>query len=342
MKMIDFNKIKHAPKTELHCHLDGSVRVETLFELVLKEGLDIEEKDLDSFQERVKIKGDCDSLKEYLNKFVIPSMVMQTRENIKRITKELLEDASKDGIRYIEIRFAPLLHVNKGLSLEEVVEAVLDGVKEGEKEFNIIGRVILCCMRHMEPNDSKTIVELTNKYKDKGVVAVDLAGNEEDFPPELHKEAFHMAKEYGLNITIHAGETGIENNIVKSIDILGASRIGHGVYAYKNENIVNLLRERQIPLEICIKSNIDTKATESYKTHPIKEYLDKGLKVTLNTDNRTVSDISLTEEYYNLIENQHLSEEDAYSIIKNGINSIFESDSIKHKLSTELREVWDR
>ena len=340
--MIDFNKIKYAPKTELHCHLDGSVRVETLFELAIKENLDIKEKDINSFQDMVKIKGECNSLKEYLNKFSIPSMVMQNKENIKRITKELLEDASKEGIRYIEIRFAPILHVNKGLSLEEVVESVLDAIKEGEEEFNIIGRVILCCMRHMTAKDSKTIVELTKKYKDKGVVAVDLAGNEEDFPPEIHKEAFDMAKEYGLNITIHAGETGIENNIVKSIDVLGAQRIGHGVYAYKNKDIVELLKERKIPLEICIKSNIDTKATESYKTHPVKEYLDKGLKVTLNTDNRTVSDISLTEEYYKLIENQHLSEEEVYIIIENGIDSIFESDSIKDKLKAELREVWSR
>lgn len=330
--------IKSIPKAELHCHIDGSLRPKTILEICLKNKIDIPTSNLEELKKHFEIVGECDSLKEYLEKFDYPIIVMQKKEDIYRVTLELLEDASKDGVRYIELRFAPYFHTAGGLKVEEVVESVLSAMKAAESKYNIYSGLILCAMRHESVSKSIDVVNLAKNYMDKGVVAVDLAGNESDFPPELHKEAFDLAYKYGINITIHAGETGISENILKSINILHASRIGHGVFAYKDENTLDYLIKTKIPLEMCPKSNVDTKAVTEYKKHPIKDYLKIGINVTLNTDDRTVSNINLVDEYMNLINIFDFSLEEILQIARNGINASFAPKEIKDNLLKELQK----
>lgn len=329
-------RIKSIPKAELHCHIDGSLRPSTIIDLLRKNNLPMPTSNLDNIEDNFKIKGNCNSLKEYLNKFDFPIKVMQKKEDLYRVTFELLEDAKKDGIRYIELRFAPYFHTAEGLKAEEVVEAVLSAMKTAENKYGIYSGLILCVMRHEPVSKAMAVVALAKKYIKNGVVAVDLAGNESDFPPELHKTAFDIAYADGLNITIHAGETGICENIMKSINILHAARIGHGIFAYKNQKTLDYLAKNQIPLEMCPKSNVDTNAVASYKDHPIKQYLESGLRVTLNTDDRTVSNLNLVDEYINLVNILGFNEAQILQVIKNGISSAFCSENLKNKLLKEV------
>lgn len=335
-------KIKNIPKAELHCHIDGSLRPSTIIELLRKNNLLLPTSNLDSMEDNFKINGNCNSLKEYLDKFDFPIKVMQKKEDLYRVTFELIEDAQKDGIRYIELRFAPYFHTAEGLKVEEVVETVLSAMKAAEKKYDIYSGLILCIMRHEPISKAIDVVNLAKRYMKNGVVAVDLAGNESDFPPEIHKAAFDIAYANGLNITIHAGETGICENIMKSISILHATRIGHGVFAYKDSKTLDYLVKNQITLEMCPKSNVDTKAVASYKNHPIKRYLESGLRITLNTDNRTVSNLNLVDEYMNLVNILGFTEAQIVQVIKNGILSSFCSEDLRNKLLKEVSvyEYW--
>lgn len=333
--------LKEIPKIELHCHLDGSVRPETMYELLNKEGKKLEVKDIKEFKKLVMIKEECKSLKEYLEKFKYPLKVMQEEENIERITYELLEDLSKENVKYIEIRFAPSLHMEEGLTFDEVVNSVLKGMDRAKFDFNILSNGILICMRHEPVETSRQIVECGIKYLNKGIVAIDLAGNEHDFPPEIHRDAFQLAYEKGYNITIHGGETGIAENIPKSIKYLHAKRIGHGVAAIKDEKIMELLKDKEIFLEMCPTSNLQTKSIDSIENYPIRKYLEKGIKVTINTDNTTVSNTSLEKEYKLLIEKLNFTIEDILKLIDNSIEGSFllrqEKEVLRKVVQDELR-----
>ena len=335
--------LKKLPKIELHCHLDGSVRAETLYELLLKEAEIIEVKDIKEFEELVSVKEECKSLKEYLKRFIYPLKVMQTKENIERITYELLENLSKQNVKYVEIRFAPFLHMKSGLTFDEVVESVLMGMNRAKEDFNILSNAILICMRHESLENSLKVMEYGEKYLGKGVVGVDLAGNEQDFPPELHKEAFDLAYEKGFNITIHGGETGIVENIPKSIELLHAKRIGHGIAAIKDAKVIEMLKEKNIYLEMCPISNLQTKAVESIEDYPIRSYLEQGIGVTVNTDNTTVSNTSLVKEYELLMDELDFSIEEILKIIDNGVEAAFlskdEKENLRKIIQEELKEL---
>ncbi|WP_333859446.1 adenosine deaminase [Clostridium sp.] len=330
---MNLNKaLKLIPKTDLHCHLDGSLRPETILDIACKENIPISKKELANFQEEIKVIGKCTSLKEYLDKFNLPIQIMQKEEHIYRVTLELLEDALKQNIKYIEIRFAPFNHLKNTLTLDQVINTVITAMNYGRTHLDIMSNLILCILRQEPVEKGIELVNTAKKYVGKGVVAIDLAGNESDFPPEIHKEAFKLAREYGLHRTVHAGETGLSQNIIKSINILGAERIGHGTYAYKDREIVKYLKENKIPLEVCITSNINTSAVTSYQEHPIKKYLDEDLIITVNTDNTTVSNTTLTEEFNYLIKYQNFNFDNIKKVIKNGIESSFASKEDINKL----------
>ncbi|MBU5440170.1 adenosine deaminase [Tissierella sp. MSJ-40] len=330
--------LKKIPKIELHCHLDGSIRPETMYELLLKEGEKLEVKDIKEFEKLVSVREECDSLKEYLKKFSYPLKVVQRGENIERITYELLEDLSKQNVKYVEIRFAPFLSMEKGLSFDEVVSSVLKGMDRAKEEFNILSNAILICMRYDSGENSLKVVEYGEKYLGKGVVAVDLAGNEHDFPPEIHKEAFQLAYEKGYNITIHAGETGIVENIPKSVELLHAKRIGHGIAAIKDPKVMELLKEKNIFLEMCPISNLQTKSVDSIEDYPIRTYLEEGIGVTINTDNTTVSNTTLDKEYEFLMDNLGFSIEDIIKLIDNSVEAAFLPQSEKEYLRKIIKE----
>lgn len=333
-KECDDMKFNEIPKIELHCHIDGSIRPSTILDIAVRENMDIPTTDLNEFLEYVRAPKECNSLNEYLQRFGYPNMVMQSKENIERITYEVMVDAHNDNIKYIELRFAPLLHMNKGLTADEVIESSISGISKATKEFGIIGNLILCCMRHEDPSRSILLVEIAKKYLNRGVVAIDLAGNEHDFAPELHSEAFDLAKEYGFNITIHAGETGKSENIIKSINLLHASRIGHGVNCMDNADALNLVKKKHITLEMCPTSNIQTKAVTSYGNHPIATFHKDGVNVNISTDNRTVSNITLTGEYEILSNIDFFDHDDYKSIYLNSVNASFADAKTKEALKS--------
>jgi len=327
--MTNFKKL---PKVELHCHLDGSVRPETILELAGQDNIDLPTYNLEDLKSYLQVPDDCPSLKVYLERFALPNVVMQTADNIYRVTSELLADVANDGVQYIEIRFAPRLHMAKGLSFDQIVESVLKAILEAPDKYGIHANLILCCMRHESVQHSIEVVEAGRKYLGKGVVAVDLAGNEHDFPPELHKEAFDLAKEYGYHITIHAGETGIGENVEKSINLLHAERIGHGLFCKDVPSSYNLVKSKQIPLEVCPISNLHTKAIPSYGEHPIGAFYKDNVFVTINTDNMTVSNITQTGEYEHLNKHFDFNEDIFKEIYLKSVEASFASNEVKKHL----------
>lgn len=252
------------PKIELHCHLDGSVRPETIIEIAKEEGISIPCYHIESIKDMLIAPMECTSLEEYLERFELPIAVMQSKKSLKRIAYELLEDAAKENVKYIEVRFGSLLHIKKGLTLDEVIESVLDEIKAAENNFDIKGNLILSCLRNMPVDTVFQVVEAGRNFLNKGVVAIDLCANEEAGFCERFVKPIALAKEYGYRVTIHAGETGIGENVLHAVKMLGAERIGHGVFIRNCPEAYNIVKNENITLEMCPISNIQTKAVEDF------------------------------------------------------------------------------
>jgi len=260
--------------------------------------------------------------------------VMQKAEYLERISYEFIEDCALDNVKYVEVRFAPVQHGDQGLTFDEIVESVLRGLAKGKEDFGTESNLILCAMRHLPVEKSVELVEMAEKFLNKGVVAIDLAGNEHDFPPEIHQKAFDLAHKMGFKITIHAGETGLPENITKSVELLHADRIGHGVFAYKNEAVVKALIEKGTVLEVCPTSNVQTMAVKSVADHPVKDYFDQKINITMNTDNRTVSNTTMTKEYDLVEDGLGFTEKEFMEIYETSIAASFASDPVKEWLKT--------
>lgn len=320
------------PKIELHCHLDGSLRAETIIDIAKKEGIDIPSFDRDEIKGLITAPLECTSLNDYLKAFAIPNLVMQSKESLRRITFELFEDAAKENVKYMEVRFAPVLHRVKGLEIEEIIQSVIDGIKDAEQKYDIKGNVILCCMRHMSADKAIEVIEKGKEFLGKGVVAVDLAGGEEEGFCRKFVEPIALARRYGYRVTIHAGETGIGKNVLEAIELLGAERIGHGVFIKDCPEAYKIVKEKNIPLEMCLTSNIQTKAVNSFKEHPIYDFHKDGIKVTVNTDNRTVSDTNMTKEFEIMSKEFSITYEDYKQIYHNSIEASFADSETKERL----------
>ena len=331
------NNLKNLPKIDLHCHLDGSLRNETVLEFIEAEKLDFP-TDLEEIKSILIAPSTCTSLMDYLSSFTLPVAVMQTKKHLERVSFELLEDSAKENIKYIEVRFAPQLHTEEGLTFEEIIESVLKGMKRAEEKYDIKGNYILSCMRHLSPESAMEVIEAGRSFLGKGVVAVDLAGGEEKGFCNTFIEPMKKAKEYGYHITIHAGETGFGENIIDAINLLGAERIGHGVSISTDKEAYNLVKEKKIPLEICPTSNVQTRIVDSYKEHPIYEFYKDEIIVTLNTDNRTVSNTNMTRETLELIKAFDLKEEEYKKIYLNSVNSAFLSETEKSILRDKISQ----
>lgn len=326
-------KIGFSPKIELHCHLDGSLRPETVLDLYQSQtDQAYGDFDLNMLKNRMMAPVPCMSLDMYLKTFDIPIYVMQTHEAIERVSFELMEDAYKDGVKYIEIRFAPLNHMAKGLSLDQVLQAAIDGVKRGEETYDIKGNIILSYMRHEPPQGLIDLVHHALKFLNQGVVAVDLCGSENDRFSSRFESAIQVARDLGYHVTIHAGETGSLENILDAVTILKAERIGHGTALIKSMTDFDLVASAKVTLECCPTSNLQTKAVRYIEDHPIDIFLEKGLSVTLNTDNRTVSDTTMTKELDLLVEAFKWHDHEAKKLYANAIEASFASSDIKHWL----------
>jgi adenosine deaminase len=325
-------KFENLPKIELHCHLDGSVRPETIIDIAEEEGISIPYYDIVNIKKEVTAPAECKSLDEYLKRFEIPNLVMQSKESLRRITFELLEDSAKENVKYIEVRFAPLLHITKGLSVEEVIESVISGIKDAEEKYDIKGNVILACMRFMSAGSAFEVVEAGRKYLFKGVVAIDLCAAEEEGFCEKFIEPITLARKYGYRVTIHAGETGIGKNVLEAVELLGAERIGHGVFIKDCIEAYNIVKDKGITLEMCPTSNIQTKAIDAFKNHPIYEFHKAGIRISVNTDNRTVSDTNMTKECDVLLREFNITFEEYKEIYLNSVDAAFAPNETKEWL----------
>jgi adenosine deaminase len=324
------------PKIELHCHLDGSLRPETIIDIALKEGIHLPSYERKELQKELIAPLDCESLDDYLKRFSLPNLVMQSKENLRRITFELFEDATKENVKYMEVRFAPLLHTLKGLDVEEIIQAVVEGMDDAVKRYDIRGNIILSCMRTMSVERAFEVVEKGRKFLGKGVVAIDLCASEEEGFCGRFIEPMALARNYGYRVTIHAGETGVGKNVLEAVELLGAERIGHGVFIKDCPEAYNIVKDRQVVLEMCPTSNVQTKAVGHYREHPIYQFHKDGIKVTINTDNRTVSDTTMTKECRLVNSEFNLSEEDYRQIYINSVEASFADKETKEWCMSQL------
>ncbi len=320
------------PKIDLHCHLDGSIRPQTIIDLARQHGVDLPADNAESIQPYLIAPESCPDLDEYLKRFALPVAVMQTAEAIERIAFELYEDAARENVKYMEVRFGPLLHLEQGLNLDQVIGSVVCGIKRAEQQYDIHGNCILSILRTMPKDRINDVIDAGAKYLGQGVAGFDLAASE--LPGFCH-EFIPYAKyalEKGYRVTIHAGEQGVGQNVYDAIALLGAERIGHGIHITGHAEAYSLVKERQAALETCPSSNIQTKAVNDLPSHPFKAFYQDELPVTINTDNRTVSNTTMTAEVEKVMKQFQLSREDYFRIYRTSVASAFASEEVKEHL----------
>lgn len=333
MAQEELKKIKEMPKAVLHLHLDGSLRPETVYEWLQEQGNDIA---LEKVKKALMVDKDCRDLNEYLEKFDLPLQVLQTEEHIEQATFELFEDLAKQNVIYAEVRFAPVLHTKQGLKHDEIVEAAIKGMNRAKEEFEIDGNLLLCCMRgNNSIIRSVKTVAAAKKYLGKGVCGLDLAGAEALYPTREYQNLFEFARKLNIPFTIHAGEADGPQSIRDALEF-GAKRIGHGVRCLQDSELVTELVQKEIPLEVCPISNLQTKATG--ENHPIEELYKTGLKTTISPDNNTVSNTDIIQEYNWILENTNLTIEDLRQMNINAIRGAFITPQKKAELIAKLAE----
>lgn len=327
--------VRKLPKVLLHDHLDGGIRPQTVIELAKEhryKKLPTEDPlELQDWFHRGATRG---SLTEFLEGFEHTCGVTQSEDALERVAYEMMEDMKADGVVYVETRFAPIFHTYKGLHSETVVRSVLRGLERGKKDFGVEYGVILCAMRNMKPQLSEETAELAVDFRDHGVVGFDLAGEEGGYPPKKHIEAFHYIQRENFNITIHAGEAFGKESIWQAIQWCGAHRIGHATRLIEDMKVkdgevlsmgtlAQYVLDKRLPLEICLTSNVHTGSVKSLKEHPFGVYFRYRFRVTLNTDDRLMSRITLTDEYLTAAGVFDLSLSDLEKLTINAMKSAF-------------------
>lgn len=329
--------LRRLPKTELHCHLDGSMRPQTILELAEERKVRLPAQDVDSLRTLLVGGEECRSLVDYLKAFDITLAVLQDEDALVRTAYELVEDCAAENIRYLEVRYSPILHTRSGMRLTTIVDAVLEGLLRGERAFGVQTGVIICGMRNINPETSYRLAELAIAYKNKGVLAFDLAGAETDYPAKKHKDAFFLILRNNINCTLHAGESYGPESIHQAVHYCGAHRIGHGVRLKEDGDLLNYINDHRIPLEICPTSNVQTRAVSSFEEHPLRFYYDYGLRTTVNTDNRLMSDTTVSRELLRVHQHLGFTLEELVDLIIFGFKSAFLPQRQKVKL---LRRVF--
>jgi adenosine deaminase len=325
---IDFKSLS---KIELHCHLDASVRVSTVADLGRKIGLSLPTP----LEPALIAPETCIDLADYLIRIDLALEVMQHRDHLIRISREIVEDLAADCTIYGEIRFAPQLHLRNGLTMQQVLNAVHEGLKQGERQTGMRTGLIVCCLRHESGERSLEIAKLAVNNRHK-VCALDLAGDEARYIGAPHAEAFALAKREGLRRTVHAGEAAGPESIREAIDLLGAERIGHGVRITESDELQNRAKATRLPLEMCPLSNVQTRAANSLAEHPIDRLFREGLHITLNTDCRTVSHTTLTTEFQRLENIFNWGAAEFHQCQRNSAEAAFVSDEIRADLLRQL------
>ena len=319
---------------DLHLHLDGSLSVKSVKELAALQNIEIPENE-EELLKLLRINDDCKDLTEYLEKFAFPGMLLQTREAVALSVYNLQEELKEQGLIHAEIRFAPQLHTHKGLSQREVIEAAIEGLDRSDFSAGLI----LCCMRGNDNHEENLeTVRLAKDYLGKGVVCVDIAGAEALFPTENFGDLFALARELEIPYTIHAGEADGPKSVWKALEF-GTKRLGHGVRSLEDPELVEKIVSEGITLELCPTSNIHTCMFPSIEEYPLRKLMEAGVKVTINTDNMTVSNINLAKEFGKLISAFNLTDEEIKGFARNSVNACFADEETKKVLLEKIDEA---
>lgn len=322
--------IKSLPKIELHCHMDGSMGYEITRELAAKMG---EEHSLEEIKTLTTASMDCGSLSEYLAKFDIPLKCIKSKEGLRKISYDYVRQASLDNIKYAEMRLAPGSSLAPGITYNDIFESIEEGLALGKNDFGIDVGIIVCAMRHVSMDESLEMLKAAKEHMESGVIGCDIAGDEKSHTNFEYKQFFDTARSYNMPFTIHSGECGNAQNIVEAVE-LGARRIGHGIAMGGHKDIIDLCVSRRIGVEMCPTSNLQTKAIASMDAYPFMEFVDSGVLINISTDNRTVSDTTVTKEWELLNKVYSLTPEIYRKIYTDSVEMSFASDDIKHKLLT--------
>lgn len=318
---------------DLHLHLDGSMSLECARSLAQKQGIAL--PDDAELLNKLRVSEDCRDLNEYLERFDLPLSLLQTYDSVKEATARLCDELAESGLVYAEIRFAPQLHMQKGLTQKEVVEAAIEGLSIGKLKASLI----LCCMRGTDNREENMeTVRLVKEYLGKGVCAVDLAGAEALFPNENFVDVIEYARSLSLPMTLHAGEA-LGADSVRSAISLGAWRIGHGVRSFSDVELMKILAENKIPLELCPTSNLNTRIFDSLSEYPIRAFLDADICITLNTDNISVSATSLANEYQKIADTFSLTEDELLRLTLNSVSATFLEKEEKIELEKAVKNA---
>ncbi len=338
--LIIYNRLKHLPKVDIHRHFEGSLRLSTLSEIARMFSMDLP-SDPDRLAPMVQmIEGKADPHR-FLAKFGTLRKFYQSPSIIKRIAYEVVADAAMDNVKYLELRFSPqALAAQRGFALEDVTDWVIESVREAAEDFNIVVNLIITLVRHDPMDQAIRVARIAMDRKDHGIVGLDLAGDEINYPADMFTGIFRTARQEGLKITIHAGEwTGAESVRQAIVDI-EADRIGHGVRATEDETVLAMLKERGIPLEMSLASNEQTACVPSIVVHPLKELWKKGIKVTLNTDDPSICGVTMTDELALAADYQKMNFFCLYDLTWNALNAGFMSEKQREILKKYIHNAW--
>ena len=342
MPKLSLALIEKLPKTDLHVHLDGSMRIETLIELAKAQGVPLPASTPEGMKEAMGLGRNTGSLVEYLKAFDLTLQVLQDEESLYRVAYELAVDCAAENVRYMEVRYSPMLHTRRKLKLTKVVETVLRGLHDAQAEHHIESNLIVCGIRNISPESSMRMAELVVAYKNRGVVGFDLAGAEYDYPPKDHQEAFALVRQNNINVTIHAGEAYGPASIAQALHVCGAHRIGHGCRLREDGDLLRYVVDHRIPLECCPSSNVQTGAVPSVAEHPLRLYHSLGARITVNTDNRLITDTTVSRELHHLHTQLDFDWTELRQVILNGFKSAFlpyhEKRRFMRAISAELDE----
>jgi adenosine deaminase len=330
--------VAEMPKAELHLHLDGSIRVETALELARTRGVDAP-RDVAGMRDVLVAPERGASQAELLRAFDLPIALLQDAEALTRVTAELVESKAADRVRYVEIRWGPLLHVRRGLSLEDGIAAVCTGATEGAARTGTSVRLICTALRSHDPEDNVALARVAARFQDRGVSGFDLAGPEAAFPdPLLHRAAFDAARSGGLRITLHAGEWDDAEQVRRALE-LDPERIAHGSVAIDDPTLCRELASRRVTLDLCPTSNVQAGIVPSIEAHPLARLFRAGVPVTLSTDDSTVSDVTLSEEYARALERVGLTPRELWAIDRHALDVAFADEAALAPLRAEF-DAW--
>lgn len=335
--MLTRELIGRLPKAELHVHLDGSLRPGTMVDLARQARVELPSTDPERLRDYMVVR-DARNLEEFLTRFDLTVALLQTPEAIERVAWEMVEDAARDNLRYLEVRYCPWLSTHGGLTLDQVIEAESRGLSRGERDFGVRTGIINCSLRHYPPERSVAIAEHSVRMRSHGVVAFDLAGGEAGRPPGPHGPAFDIAARGLLGITVHAGEAAGPESVAEALFRCHAMRLGHATRLGEDPALEAWVRDRQVGLEINITSNVQTRVVDQAADHPVRRYFDAGLKVTLCTDSWLMCGVSLTDEYWLAHSALGFTREEIDRMILNGFSSAFLPWPEKQALLSRVRD----